>query len=243
MQGFWSAREALPSQPLPPRVVEFRADYRKVEIGPLYTGVGHFALTSLGSLLAIGFALSRLSVVRPLEWLAIPATFVFANFAEYVGHRGPMHHPTAGLRLVYQRHTLQHHQFYTHEAMSLESSRDLKMVLFPPVLLLFFLGGIATPIGVMLSMAATPNVAWLFVATAVGYFLTYEWLHTSYHLRPDGLVARLPGLRFLRRHHMTHHDLRVMAKANFNITFPIGDLVFGTYARGPASSVSPLNDP
>jgi hypothetical protein len=221
-----------PSPPLPPRVDAFRVAYRAAEIGPRYTGVGHFALTSLVSLSVIGFALSRLTQVLPLEWLTLPATFVFANLAEYLGHRGPMHHARRGLRLLFERHTRQHHQFFAHDAMSLETTRDLKMVLFPPVMLLFFLGALATPVGLLLAFVCSQNVAWLFVATAVGYFLTYEWLHTSYHLRPDGLVARLPGLRYLRRHHTTHHDPRQMTAVNFNITFPIGDLVFGTLGRG-----------
>ena len=62
--------------------------------------------------------------------------------------------------------------------------RDFKMVLFPPVMLLFFLGAIATPIALLLLLfaMATPNVAWLYVAVAMSYFLTYEWLHFSYHL-------------------------------------------------------------
>ena len=48
--------------------------------------------------------------------------------------------------------------------MSYESSRDFKMVLFPPVMLLFFLGGMATPIALILFLLFTPNVGWLFVA-------------------------------------------------------------------------------
>jgi hypothetical protein len=226
----------MASAPLPDRVEAFRATYRAEEIGRHYTGLGHFALTSLVSLGVIGFAASRLVHVRPLEWLVIPATFLFANIAEYLGHRGPMHHPRPGLRVVYERHTLQHHKFYTHQAMSLESTRDLKMVLFPPIMLLFFLGGMATPVGLLLAFVAGANVAWLFVATAVGYFLSYEWLHTSYHLRPDGFVARLPGMGTLRRHHTAHHDQARMTRTNFNITFPIGDFLFGTINKdGPRS--------
>jgi hypothetical protein len=219
-------------------VAAFREGYRAAEIGPRYTGVGHFALTSVVSLAVISFAVSRLSHVTALEWLALPVTFLFANLVEYVGHRGPMHHPRRGLRLLHERHTRQHHQFFVHDAMSLESSRDLKMVLFPPVMLVFFLGGVATPSFLLLAFVASPNVAWIFVATAVSYFLTYEWLHASYHLRPDGKVARIPGLRYLRRHHTTHHDPRQMTAVNFNITFPIGDLVFGTLGvTGPAAAV------
>jgi hypothetical protein len=226
---------AEPSEVIPSQVAAFRAEYRAREIGPHYTGWGHFALTSLSSLAVIALAISRAGDVRPVEWLAVPATFLFANLAEYFGHRGPMHHPRRGLALLFERHTRQHHRFYTHEAMRYESARDLKMVLFPPVMLLFFLGVLATPVGALLFYAASPNVAWLFVATATSYFLSYEWLHTAYHLDERSWVGRLPFMGALRRHHTTHHDQTLMTKYNFNITFPIADALFGTMRRGPRS--------
>jgi hypothetical protein len=214
----------------PGSVEAFRVAYRRDEIGASYTGWGHFALTSVTSLAAIVFAASRVHDVRPLEWLAIPGTFLIANVGEFLAHRGPMHHPRRGLGLLFERHTRQHHQFFTHESMPAESSRDFKMVLFPPVMLVFFLGGLATPIGVALALFAGANVAWLFVATVMAYFLTYEWLHLAYHAREGSLVSRLPLLSILRRHHELHHDPRLMGRCNFNITFPICDRLFGTTA-------------
>lgn len=218
----------MSAAPLSEHVAKFRTEYRRTEPGRYYVGWAHFAFTSLGSLSVIAFALSRLSGVRPLEWLAVPASFLLANVAEYFGHRGPMHHRTKGLGLVYRRHTQQHHHFFTHEAMAFESSHDFRMVLFPPVMLLFFLGAIATPIGALCFALASPNVGWLFVATAMGYFLSYEWLHFCYHLPAEHLLARLPGMARLRRHHTVHHDLRRMGRFNFNITFPLCDWLFGT---------------
>ncbi|MDY7231448.1 sterol desaturase family protein [Hyalangium rubrum] len=219
--------------PLPESVARFRAEFRQKEPGRHYRGWGHFAFTSLGSLAVITFALSRLTEVRPLEWLMVPATFLVANTAEYFGHRGPMHHRRRGLGLVYRRHTQQHHHFFTEEAMAYESSHDFRMVLFPPVLLLFFLGGIATPLGALLFALGTPNLGWLFVATAMGYFLTYEWLHFCYHLPAGHPVARLPVMGKLRRHHEVHHDLRKMGRYHFNITFPLWDRLMGTMWRSP----------
>ncbi len=213
---------------LPERVASFRAEFRRTEPGRRYQGWAHFAFTSVGSLAVIGLALSRLSEVHPLEWLTVPASFLVANLAEYLGHRGPMHHRTKGLGLVYRRHTLQHHHFFTHEAMAYESSHDFRMVLFPPVLLLFFLGAIASPMGVLLFLIGSPNVGWLFVATAMGYFLTYEWLHFCHHLPAEHPLARLPLMARLRAHHTAHHDPRRMGRYHFNITFPLGDWLFGT---------------
>jgi hypothetical protein len=219
---------------IPEPVATFRSSYRAEEIGKHYSGWGHFAFTSIVSLGAVALSLSRLSNVGASEWLAVPCTFVFANLAEYFGHKGAMHRPRAGLGLLYRRHTLQHHHFYTHDAMVYESAADLKMVLFPPVMLLFFLGAIATPIGGFLFVVASPNVAWLYVATATSYFLSYEWLHVAHHLDPDGALGRLRLLRLLRQHHQAHHDLRLMGRYNFNVTFPIADFLFGTVASPQA---------
>jgi hypothetical protein len=223
----------MSAAPLPETVARFRTEYERTEPGKHYRGWAHFAFTSLGSLAVVVFALSRLSELRPLEWLTVPASFLVANLAEYLGHRHPMHHRKNGLGLVYRRHTQQHHHFFTHEAMSYASSHDFRMVLFPPVMLLFFLGAIGTPMGALLFVLATPNVGWLFVATAMGYFLTYEWLHFCYHLPLEHPVARLPLLSRLRKHHMAHHDLRLMGRYNFNITFPLCDRLFGTVWKQP----------
>jgi len=206
----------------------FRSEYRATQIGPHYSGWGHFLFTTTGALLAIGAAGLQLRHVHGAEWLTLPVAFLIANFAEYLGHRGAMHRPRRGLGLLYRRHTQQHHHFFTHTTMSAESPRDFKMVLFPPVMLLFFLGCLATPIGALLYFAISPNTGLLFAMVAMGYFLTYEWLHFSYHLRPDSLVGRLPLIGTLRRHHTRHHDLALMGRWNFNITFPIADWIFGT---------------
>jgi len=212
-------------------VAAFRTHHRAEHIGPRYNGWLHFATTSVGSLAAIGFAISRVRAPRPWELACIPLFFLIANLGEYFGHRGPMHHRRRGLGIIFERHTLQHHQFYRHDAMAADSPRDFQMVLFPPVMLLFFLGGLAAPIGLLLGTLATPNLGWLFAATGVSYFLTYEWLHWSYHQPETSAIGRLALVRVLRRHHTIHHDLSRMTRVNFNITFPIADAVFGTTAR------------
>ena len=112
--------------------------------------------------------------------------------------------------------------------MSNDSPRDFKMVLFPPLMIVYFSGLFALPVGAALWAFASPDVARLYVATAVGYFLTYEWLHFVYHLNPMSWIGRRGVVARLRRHHQTHHDLSLMGKHNFNITFPICDLIFGT---------------
>ncbi len=92
-------------------------------------------------------------------------------------------------------------------------------------------GVVATPVGALLFWFFSANAGWLYVTVAMSYFLTYEWLHFAYHLPEGTLVGRLPFVAALRRHHTRHHDLALMGKYNFNITFPICDWLYGTTYR------------
>ena len=216
--------------PIPDAVARFRAEYRANEIPRGYQPLLHLAFTFGLGTAALVACLVALDDVRPLEWLAVPATFLYANFAEYVGHRWPMHRPFRGLGLVYKRHAKQHHRYFTDDAMPLTDLTDLRAVLFPPLLVVFFFGLFGTPVWLALRLLVSANVAWLFLATALAYFLNYEILHTSHHL-PQRVLDRLPLLRRLATLHRIHHDPSRMAHVNFNITYPIGDWLFGTRAK------------
>lgn len=216
---------------VPAQVAAFREQYRRDHVPAGYRGWRHFAFTfGVGGAVLVA-CLLQLRDVSAFEWLAVPLSAVYVNLAEYWGHRGPMHHLTRGLRLVYERHTRQHHRFFTDEAMIVDDPADFRAVLFPPVLMIFFLAAFALPAGLLLSALTSPNVAWLFGATSLGYFLNYEFLHLAYHLPPSHPLARLPLVGRLKRLHVRHHDPRVMASRNFNITYPLGDWLFGTLDR------------
>ena len=151
----------------PSATEKFRNRYRVKKIGPAYRGWLHFGFTTACCFAVIGFCLFRLEAVTPVEWITLPLTFMYANLVEYWGHRIPMHHPVQGLNILYRRHTRQHHRFFTHKKMTFDSSRDFKAVLFPPVMIAFFIGGFATPMWLLLLWLATPNAAWLAVATGI----------------------------------------------------------------------------
>jgi hypothetical protein len=214
---------------LPAKVAEFRERHRTRNIGPRYNGWLHFATTTLGAASVIAFCAWRIDAPTTLELAMIPVIFLFANLVEYLGHRGPMHHRGKALAILFDRHAQQHHRFYTHDAMESESHRDFQMVLFPPVMLAFFLGGVA-PIGIALAALTTANLGYLFVLTGFAYFLTYEWLHWAYHQPVATRIGGSPLIARLRRHHLIHHNPEQMTRVNFNITFPIGDWLFGTAA-------------
>ena len=209
-------------------VATFRSAYRSQQIPPGYRGSLHLAGTLAFATLGVAGCLLGLHDVLPGEWLTVPATFVYANLVEYAGHRGPMHHPVRGLTSIFERHARQHHRFFTDESMQLETSADLRAVLFPLVLVVFYFGLFALPLAAVLAWALSRNVALLFLGTGFAYYLNYELLHLAYHTDPNGAAGKIPGLRLLRRLHTRHHDPVLMQVCNFNITYPIGDLLFRT---------------
>ena len=209
----------------------FREDYRATEIPTGYSGWRHFAITNTFVFVSIVICAWQLESVHLWEWMLVPLVAFYANLAEYFGHRFVMHHPRRGFGLVYTRHVKQHHRFFTDAAMPVDGTRDFKAVLFPPVLLMLFLGAFGTPVALAVGYLVSANAGWLFVITGLLYFLNYEYLHLAYHLPEAHWVSRLPFMARLKRLHTLHHDQAQMAHSNFNITYPIGDWLFGTLRR------------
>ena len=223
---------------VPESVIRARTAFREKRIPESYSGPIHLATVIGFSVLVAAASLAMLEDVKPTEWLTIPLTFLYSNLAEYLGHRGPMHHKTRLLAGIFQRHTVEHHSFFTDEAICFESTRDYRAVLFPPILLVFFFGFFAVPVGALLFYFVSPNVCFLFVFTAILYYLNYELFHFSYHVDPTSWLGRLPVIRRLREHHVAHHNKALMSNYNFNITYPICDRLFGTLYREEAKKES-----
>jgi len=209
-------------------VQRFREQYRAEEIPAGYRPALHALFTFGGGTLALIACASQVREVSPLEWLTVPLALVYANLAEYFGHRFPMHHPWRGLGLIYKRHTKQHHRFFTDTVMPIDEARDVRATLFPPVLVIFFFGGFGVPLWFGLNAVAGSNVAWLALASGVFYYLHYEVLHYSYHAPADSWLATNAVVRALKTLHTAHHDQARMTQGNFNITWPLGDWLFGT---------------
>lgn len=205
-----------------------RKQYRESEVPVNYSGWRHFAITNGLVLASVAACAWQLNEVKLWEWLSVPLIALYANLAEYFGHRFVMHRPRRGFGLIYKRHVKQHHRFFTDTAMPVDSSRDFKAVLFPPILLMLFLGAFGTPMALAVGYFASANAGWLFAITGLLYFLNYEYLHLAYHLPEAHWVSRLPFMAKLKRLHTRHHDPSQMAHSNFNITYPVGDWLFRT---------------
>lgn len=208
---------------------QYREQYRAQHIPAWYVGYLHLGFTVLMSVTIITWGIMQLESVQWHEWLMIPFAFVYANLMEYLGHRYVMHIPRTGLKQIYLRHSKQHHRFFTDQNMPFAGHQDYKVTLFPLVLVVFFFGVFGTPLWLLTNLLLGANMSWLLVIVAVAYFLNYELFHFAYHCSEDAWLMKIPGFRSMRQLHLQHHVPELMSRYNFNITYPIGDWLFGTY--------------
>lgn len=211
----------------PERVRAYRADYRE-RIPSNYNGWRHLAITSGLCIAAIVAALWFIERLEWVELLAVPTAWVLANLLEYVVHRWPMHHATAGMSRLYKRHTSQHHRFFSERMMAVDDPTDFHVTLFPAWIVLFFLGLLGAPVALLAAWLFSADVGLLVYAAVVFYYLMYEWAHLGSHMPKDSWIGRLPGVAYARAHHGAHHDPAKMRRLNFNFAVPLGDWLFRT---------------
>ncbi len=210
------------------RQIDFRNEYRSRILG-WYNGYFHIVLIYAMGAAVMYVYISHIHNVSWLEWLTVPLTFIFTNMFEWAVHRFVMHRPVniKGLRAVYERHTLNHHQFFSDHEMRFRDDKDWRVTVFPPYALVMFTL-MSIPCAAILGLVFSPNVGWLFMCVTTGMYLIYEFMHFCCHVDEGWFVKHFPFVNTLRRHHTAHHNARLMMEVNMNLTFPIADWLFGT---------------
>ncbi len=209
------------------RQLAFREQYR-AEIHPLYRGPVHIGVIYLVGLTVIAFCVSRL-VNASWEWLLVIPVFFFSNLFEWWIHKYVMHRlvDVWALRAIYDRHTRQHHQYFTDNEMTVQTSREWRIIFFPWRALFTFMG-LGTPFAWLLAQAVNGNAGYILMVTIVGQYLIYETFHYCCHVHDNGFVRHTPFVNTIRRHHTAHHNYGIMMSHNMNLTFPIADWLMGT---------------
>lgn len=186
-----------------------------------------YALANFLILIAIiGALVIAIPSYEPYFLLLLPAYFLFVNGIEYTLHRFPMHHKTKGFEVVYEHVTI-HHNFFADRNFYFEEPKDFYAAILPYYI---FIGLtlVITAVSGLIYVGFGLNNALFFTLVAYAYYLLYELLHFSYHTSENSFVKKIPFLKGLARQHILHHQTRLMAHYNFNITFPIFDWLFNT---------------
>lgn len=210
------------------RQADFRKEYRS-RIAGWYNGYFHvLVIYALGGA-ALYFYIQHIHDVQWWEWLSIPVFFLLCNIFEWAVHRYVMHRPIniRGLRAVYERHTLNHHQFFTDSEVRFRDHKDWRVTVFPPFALVTFTM-MSIPPALIVGLLVSANVGWLLICTTTGMYLVYEFMHFCCHVDENRFVRHFPFVNTLRRHHIAHHNTHLMMEKNMNLTFPIADWLFGT---------------
>ncbi|HEV7619609.1 MAG TPA: sterol desaturase family protein [Burkholderiaceae bacterium] len=206
---------------------KFRENY-KSEISPLYNGLAHIAVMYASGIAAVYYCLNHLQSATWEWWLVLPV-FLAGNFVEWMMHRFVMHRKidVFALRAIYDRHTRQHHQYFTDNDPTIDTTREFRIVFFPWRVLIT-LGVAGTLLGYIASLILNPNAGYIVFLTMVGQYLVYETFHYCCHVHDNWFVRNMPFVNTIRRHHTAHHNQGIMMKYNMNLTFPIADWFLGT---------------
>ncbi|MBI1397775.1 MAG: fatty acid hydroxylase family protein [Betaproteobacteria bacterium] len=206
---------------------EFRRQYQS-QISPWYNGLVHIGVMYAVGIAVIAWSVSRMSDAT-WEWLLVIPVFAFSNLFEWWIHKYVMHRlvDVWALRAIYDRHTRQHHQYFTNNEMTVDSVREFRIIFFPWRALFTFMG-FGTPFALALGWLVNPNAGYILMVTIVGQYLIYETFHYCCHVHENWFVRNMPFVNTIRRHHTAHHNQGIMMERNMNLTFPIADWLMGT---------------
>ena len=209
------------------RQSKFREEY-KAQIHPLYSGPVHIGFIYVVGIAVISWCVSRMQHAT-WEWLLVVPVFFFSNLFEWWIHKYVMHRlmDVFALRAIFDRHTRQHHQYFTEHEMTVGSTREWRIIFFPWRALLTFMA-FGTPFALALGRLVNPNAGYILMVTIVGQYLIYETFHYCCHVHDNWFVRYTPFVNTIRRHHTVHHAQGVMMERNMNLTFPIADWLMGT---------------
>ncbi len=206
---------------------KFREQY-VAQISPWYNGLVHVVVTFGVGIAAIAWCVNRMQDAR-WEWLLLIPVAIAGNFIEWGMHQHVMHRlvDVFAIRAIYDRHTRQHHQYFTDNDHIIHTTREFRIVFFPWRLLVA-LGSFGALFGWIASLAWNANAGYVVFITMVGHYLLYEFFHFCCHVPENAFVRNAPFINTIRRHHKAHHNMGIMMHVNMNLTFPLADWALGT---------------
>ncbi len=206
---------------------KFRDQY-VADISPWYNGLVHIGVMYVVGIAAVAWCISQVHGAT-WEWALILPVALAGNFAEWAMHKFVMHRliNVFALRAIYDRHTRQHHQYFTDGDPTISTVKEFRIVFFPwRVLAALAVMGLL--LGSIVTVLINPNAGYIVFLTMIGQYLVYETFHVCCHVQENWFVRNMPFINTIRRHHTAHHNMGIMMHVNMNLTFPIADWAMNT---------------
>lgn len=191
----------------------------------------------LGFNLGILMALITAHFILVENWnfysvILLAGIFLLGNFTVWFVHKYPLHRRIRFWSFPYDAHTVEHHRYFTADAITYDSHQDYVAIFFPSMVIFSF-AVIAQPLIYFgTNFLAGPDHAHVLAGGAAGYFLMYELFHWASHLPSTHPLMKIPWVNYMREHHRIHHSTRLMNKYNFCIVYPLMDIIMGTKYSG-----------
>lgn len=210
-----------------PQVEQFRAEYQ-AGISPAYNGWLHgLFIFGIGAAYLAVCATQLAGSGWALGGASIAGGYLVGNFGEWWLHKNALHRRIPALRALWHRHTVQHHHYFTEDAMTVGSHREYRIIFFPAYAVLG-IGAIHAGFGTLWALGLGEPAGWAWALGGMSHYLSYEVLHTAAHLRERPIWRWLPFVNTARRNHWLHHHQALMPAYNMNLTLPIADWALGT---------------
>ena len=206
---------------------KFREQYQAA-ISRYYSGLVHVGVMYTAGIAGIWYCVSQLRDAT-WEWLLLVPVLIGGNFVEWAMHKFVMHRlvDVFALRAIYDRHTRQHHQYFTDNDATINTVREFRIVFFPwRVLIVLAVFGVL--FGWIASVLINPNAGYIVLIGMLAHYMVYETFHFCCHVRDNWFVRSAPLINTIRRHHTAHHNMGIMMHVNMNLTFPIADWFLNT---------------
>lgn len=171
--------------------------------------------------------------------VGLASSVVLMSLIEHQCHQTAMHrkHPMSkyikALEKVFKHHAVLHHTEYkaVFADVPLAKGED------KGIRLNFKEGFLeALPISLLLAIVSVPT-AIIFEVVVACHHLIWNHIHLNMHRPTKRFFSEWPVYKYLNRHHYLHH---MHPDKNFNVVFPLGDLVFGTLHKATAAEIAEM---
>lgn len=153
-------------------------------------------------------------------------TVVLASFFEWALHKYVMHRPFFSFRYPFQAHAVVHHKVFkaddSYHLITESDKETIPMAWWNGIVLILIF---SIPFGIISYFTGQWGIYTGAILAFSSYYGTYEYIHWCMHLPKARRIEKPWWFRRLNGHHLLHH--RYMHK-NFNVVFPLADLILGT---------------
>ena len=170
---------------------KFREQYRAA-ISRWYSGWVHIGVMYTAGIAGVWYCVSQLQNAS-WEWLLLIPVLIGGNFVEWAMHKFVMHRliDVYALRAIYDRHTRQHHQYFTDNDATIDTVREFRIVFFPwRVLIVLAVFGLL--FGWIASVLINPTAGYIVFIGMIGHYMVYETFHFCCHVHDNWFVRNAP---------------------------------------------------